>query len=168
MALLPFCNNEEVRAILGVNDLELKDETLDLPIYSLGLEHSLRKLAPVLSSTFLAIHELPTDTRTQKQNDLYTATRLYSAYSVARQAGIALSMYGPKTISDEKASFSRFPGEPYKEVLEMIEEELAKYGKLALEALAELKEIQLSSYTPISMVAVRRVYDPVTGEGSTP
>lgn len=164
MALRPFCSSDEVRSALGVSDDELEDAVLLLPIYALGLRESLLKISATLPDLFLSVHGMDESTRTSTQNTLFSSVRLYSTYAVARQVGIALGMLGPKTLSDEKASFSRFAGEPYKDVLQRIDSELARYGALIKQALDELGTPQSGPSLPVFMAVSKPNYDPVTGQ----
>lgn len=164
MDMQNYCLPDEVRAVLGVSDEELPNETLALGIYQIGLQESLLKVSPTLQSKFDAIRALSESARTGIQQKLHNRVRLFSTYAVARQAGLALGMLGPKALSDEKSSFSRFAGEPYKDVLGRIETELGKATTDVKEALAELDNEALSAHRGVGLVVVSRRYDPVTGE----
>ena len=43
--LSPFTTPADVRALLGVNDIEVADVTLGLPVFEMGLRHELRKVS---------------------------------------------------------------------------------------------------------------------------
>ena len=164
MALYPYCSNDEVRSVLGVSKLELGDEKLDLPVYNIGLQEALLDLSPTLLAVFSTANETPETDRPRRQVALINAVHLFSVYSKARQVGSALGMFTPKTLSDEKASYSRFAGEPYKDTLEEIDKQLAKYTAKVIDTMKAFDVPQGTVKTPVRFVAAKRRYDPVTGE----
>lgn len=165
MALTPYCENSEVRAALGVSDTELEDATLNLPIYSIGLKMGLEKISRSLPASFFAISQVAETERTDKQIRLYDSVRLYSIYFVAKQAGGALGLISIKSLTDNKANFSRFSDAPYRDVLDNIEEALADARAALLDALTEMGDTPVVTTPFTGLVVVNRSYDPVTGEG---
>lgn len=163
MALSPFCSNDEVRAALGVSDVELEDATLNLPFYAIGLKSGLERVSKTLPASFSAIAEIAETDRTDQQNRLYESVRLYSIYFVAKQAGGALGLLSVKSLTDNKANFSRFSDSPYESVMESIDAALSA-AKIGLqEVLAEMSNDAVRAYNPVGFFAVKRLYDPVTG-----
>lgn len=163
MTILDYTTYEDVRAALGVSDEELEDETLALTVYSSGLAEDLFDVATSLVQTYETIRDKDEADRTEKESRVYSLTRLFATYSVARQVGTALPMFSPKSMSDGKASMSRFSGEPYKDVLKGISEQYELFrGRLnrALEDLsASAGEVPLRRlFAPATPI-----YDPVTG-----
>ena len=163
MALSPYCSNDEVRATLGVSAIELGDEVLDLPMYTVGLQEALLELSPTLPAVFSSLSAIDQSQRTDVQNSFLNSVHLFSVYSVAKQVGVALSMLSPRTLSDEKSSYSRFSDGPYKDTLENIERQLAKWSTRVADVLNQMNDT-VRSETPVArFVAVKRRYDPVTG-----
>ena len=163
MALSPYCSNDEVRATLGVSALELGDQVLDLPMYTVGLQEALLELSPTLPAAFSSISAIDQSQRTEVQNSFLNSVHLFSVYSVAKQAGVALSMLSPRTLSDEKSSYSRFSDGPYKDTLENIEKQLAKWSAKVVEAISLMDNVVRTEEPTARFVAVKRRYDPVTG-----
>lgn len=161
MALLPYCDRDEVRAALGVNSVELPDAVLDLPIYQIGLLRELAKVSPTLPASFSAIAAKVEASRTAGEAALYSATRLFSAYAAARQVGVSLGSITPKSVGDGKANVARFSDSPYKDVLERVGVMLATARAALLDALAG--GVVQATPLPVSFVASQRFYDPVKG-----
>ena len=166
MALTTYCELDEVRAALGVSDVELSDAVLSLPVYEIGLARELTRVSvslPVAFSTALAVAE---GTRTAAQQALIDATHLFAVYAVARQVGVSLGAMAPKDIGDGKATMSRFSDSPYKDVLDRVD---ALYGSVRLSLIDALSAVigsstSTSSLTPRTVfMASTRGVDPVTG-----
>lgn len=164
MALTTYLQLAEVRAALGVNDIELKDTVLNLPVYEMGLLRELNKLSTSLPAAFSAINDKQENDRTEAEKELWQATRLFSVYAVAKQVGVSLASFAPKDVTDSKASISRFSGESYKETMDNIDEMFgALRGSLAeaLNAFNNVSTVPTGPFT--SFVAAGRGIDPVTG-----
>lgn len=166
MALTTYCDLSEIRAALGVNDVELSDAVLNLPVYEIGLVRELKKVSaslPVAFSTVLAIAE---ETRTDVAQELVDAVRLFSVYASARQVGVSLGAMAPKDVGDGKATISRFSDSPYKDVLNRIE---TMFGDTKTGLLTALNTYtgsgsSTASTTPYTVFkASNRATDPVTG-----
>lgn len=167
MSLTTYCQHSEVRSALGVNDQELRDEVLALPVYEMGLVRELNKLSTSLNAAFSAVAQLTPNARTALQAGLFDATRLFAVYAVAKQVGVSLANFAPKDVTDGKASVSRLAGDPAGDTMAKIDQmysalrnELdtvyAAYagGASALSA--------ASSPRPMFLASARRT-DPVTG-----
>lgn len=165
MALTQYCELDEVRAALGVNDVELPDTVLNLPIYEIGLVRELTKVSTSLPAAFSSVLGVLESARTAQQTDLYNATRMFSVYTCAKQVGVSLASITPKGVSDGKASVSRFSDSPYKDVLERVEAVLASARAHLIEAYATLSGSGASTQMslPLAFRAGGRTYDPVTG-----
>lgn len=164
MALTPYCENAEVRAALGVNAIELPDAVLNLPIYSIGLLRELNKVSSSLPAAFSGIEVKALEARTEAEQALHDAVRLFSAYASARQVGVSLASILPKDVGDGKATISRFADAPYKETLARVE---AMFGATRASVIASLDELNQTT-TPAAviapvLVAAQRSYDPITG-----
>lgn len=162
MGISEYTSFSEVRAILGVEDDELKDETLQLDTYGLELVEELREISPTLISLYSDIKDK--SDRSDEEGRVYELTRLFAVYYVAQQAGNALPMFSPRSIGDGKATMTRFSGEPYKEMLEEISGRVDLYRTRLKAALEELAAQTTNRSPRTTFVAVGPAYDPVTGE----
>lgn len=120
MVLIDYTTPSDIRAILGVTDEELEDSTLELDVYAISLEGELEDVSVNLPSQYATVSAISEASRTDAQRRFYQATRLFATYAVAQQLGSSLPMFGPKDISDGKATVSRFADSPYKQTLEEI------------------------------------------------
>lgn len=166
MALIDYCQLAEVRAALGVNDIELKDAVLTLPVYEMGLVRELNKISTSLRAAFFTISAKAPASRTEAEAALYDATHLFSVYAAAKQVGVSLASFAPKDVTDSKAGVSRFSGEPYKETMRRIEEAYAdsRIGvAAALDAYTGSSSVTASTTPFTHFVTAGRGVDPVTG-----
>lgn len=167
MSLTTYCDNSEVRSALGVNDLELKDTVLGLPVYEMGLVRELNKVSTSLNAAFSAIYQIAAQDRTANQSTLHDAVRMFSVYAVAKQVGVSLANFAPKDVSDGKASVSRFATEPFDNVLRRVDEmyeELKIDLRQAYEAFSGASSTSTSSLIPATaFLASKRLTDPITG-----
>jgi hypothetical protein len=106
--LTTYVNFDEVRAILGVDDTEIPDETLNLSIYVAALSEELGSISDSLDADFLLLKDTEAGSLTSEQTKLYQATTTFCTYSLAKQVAESLSMTAFKTLSDGKASVARF------------------------------------------------------------
>jgi hypothetical protein len=165
MALTQYCELDEVRAALGVNDVELPDTVLNLPIYEIGLVRELAKISASLPAAFSDLLDLAESAWSDQQAELFSATRMFSVYACAKQVGVALASMTPKGVSDGKASVARFSDSPYKDVLERIEGVLAGARVHLIETYASFTGSSTGTQMvlPIAFRAGGRTYDPVSG-----
>jgi hypothetical protein len=167
MSLTTYCDFSEVRSALGVNEIELSDGVLGLPVYEMGLIRELNRLSTSLNAAFLAIHLLTPSARTSTEAELHDAVRLFSVYAAAKQVGVSLANFAPKDVGDGKATISRYAGEPFEKVLSGIEDYYsALRGELRslYETFSSSSSIAVASTKPSKFfVAAKRGYDPVTG-----
>lgn len=163
MILTDYTTYNEIRAALGVSDDELDDATLALNVYSAGLEEDLFDVSPSMISTFTEINEKDEGDRSDKERRVLSLTRLFATYSVAKQLGTALPMFSPKSMSDGKASMSRFSGEPYKDVLKGLSEQYDLFRGRLVKALEDLSS-SVGIVTDRTMIRIAvPAFDPVTG-----
>lgn len=127
MPLTDYTSYDEVRAALGVSTDELEDATLALGMYSDSLELELESVNLGVPSLFTTVAALPEADRTDSQGRFYRTAKLFATYAVAKQLLPSLPMFGPKDISDGKATVSRFADSPYRETSKRVE---AKYDEL--------------------------------------
>ena len=162
MALSDYCDFGEIREALGVNDIELPDAALALPVYEIGLVRELSKLASALPAAFSTARQAsPQD---DQDKGLVDAVRLFSAYAVAKQAGASLAMRAPKDVGDGKATLSRWAGTPYEDTMNGVRAQLADARAGLAEAWAAYNSVTLATPTPATFfMASPRASDPVTG-----
>lgn len=164
MALTQYCELDEVRAALGVNNVELPDTVLNLPVYEIGLVRELSKVSASLPSVFQTLLVTPAATRTEQQQALLDSTRMFSVYASAKQVGVSLAALAPKDVSDGKASASRFPDSPYKDVLERLEQVYQQAKAHLVDTFGATTGTSVSTRTrPAVMMGSKRAYDPVSG-----
>lgn len=167
MALTDYAQYDEIRAALGVNNVELKDAVLALPVYEMGLVRELNKIStslPAAFSTVLAI--TPASARTALQEALFEATRLFSVYAAAKQVGVSLPSFLPKDVTDGKAATGRFAGTPFEATLAEVDRMFGstRGDLVATYALYSNTDAPTStSLPPTTFIAVGRASDPVTG-----
>ena len=159
MSILDYTTYDGIRAVLGVSTDELEDATLDLEIYDSGLVLDLEDVDLGLSEAYLA---LPA-TRTATQDRFHRTVRMFAAYSVARQLTASLPMFGPKDISDGKATVTRFADSPYKEVTKRVKEGFDSARTRLEKSYAALTSASYTLTIPTFMSVVSPASDPVTG-----
>jgi hypothetical protein len=158
--LLTYTSYAEVRAHLGVSDEELGDETLALGMYYTGLLEDLYVANPLAQETF---DTLPIEAdRTPLQSRVYRLTRLFASLSVARQLASSMPMFAPRSLSDGKASMSRFV-DPYTDVVKRIGEQYDLNLDRLKQALDELLAQTQPSVRRTVILGVGLARDPVTG-----
>ncbi len=164
MALTDFTSYAEIRSALGVSVDEIQDSELGLQLYELGLKVELKTLGSTLISSYTVAAATPSGSRTEEEEDLVTAVRLFATYSVARQLTTSLPLFSPKEMGDNKALMVRYSTDPYKEVVKAIKGKYEEY-KAYLETV-------FATYTSTTKVTTKRTYlgiaqsttvDPVTG-----
>lgn len=166
MALTTYLQLAEVRAALGVNDIELKDAVLTLPVYEMGLVRELNKISTSLPAAFSSIAAKAAGVRTVAEAALYDATKLFSVYAVARQVGVSLASFAPKDVTDSKAGVSRFSGEPYKDTMARLDVMYSALRDSLVTAMGAYSGATATTpaTTPFrTFVAAGRGVDPVTG-----
>jgi hypothetical protein len=172
MPLSIYCDPAEVRAALGVNHLELSDETVSLPVYEIGLVRELNKVstaasAPVtLAASFSLIRDKVQASRTEAEQALFESVRLFSVYQVASMVGVSLANFAPKSVSDGKASVTRNSGETFEAVTANIKEALARARAeliSALDGFISGVPALPEAAAPVLLMASKRGYDPVVG-----
>lgn len=164
MALTPYCSNDEVRAVLGITMSELKDDVLNLPVYAMGLRRELIRVSPSLPAAFSTVNSA--DPRSDAQQALYEATRLFAVYATAKQAGASVALSAPKGMTDDKSGFDRFADAPYKDVLARIDSAYSAARQDLVDAYAAYAGATSSTGfygMPSGMAVSSRTYDPVTG-----
>lgn len=166
MALTAYCEPDEVRAALGVSDLELSDAVLNLPVYEIGLVRELNKVSVSLPVAFSVVSAIAEEARTDVAQALMDATRLFSVYAAARQVGVSLGIMAPKDVGDGKASLARFSDSPYRDTLARVETMYVATRASLLDALNTYAGTTTGTKPTVPFtvfLASGRSYDPVTG-----
>lgn len=165
MALTDYLTFAEVRQAIGVEDDELTDDSLSLPMYETELAIALGSVGSTgtLQTDYLTWAAMAVTDRTAPQQNLYMLTRLYAVYStcIACMPWVALGTI--KGESDEKADYTRFGGN----VQEAMQVAVTASSERALIALSTAYANYLQLTTPrVSLsysVAASPSYDPITG-----
>lgn len=166
MALTTYCDLDEVRAALGVNEIEISDAVLNLPVYEIGLVRELNRVSVSLPVAFSVVTAIAEELRTAKATALVDAVHLFSVYASARQVGGSLGTMVPKDVGDGKASVTRFSDSPYRDTLTRVETMFQGTRASLLDAFNTYSETtpSTSALTPgVVFMASGRSYDPVTG-----
>lgn len=145
----------DVRGILGVAEEELPDRVVLLDTYGYLLEQDLRDVRETLPEEYQVALE-NSDAASKK---LVRTTRTFASLALARALCMSLPMFGPKDISDSKATISRFADSPYKETSKRVE---AAFG-LMRQTLQTLANGTVSNSTFTFMAVASPSYDPVVG-----
>lgn len=161
MALTDYTSYAQIRALLGVEDDELADETIGLEVYSTGLLEDLLDVGLTLEADYATVNAI--ENRSTAQQRLWRTVRSFASFSVAKRVGASLSMFGPKDVTDGKAGVSRFSDAPYKATMKNIEVE---YG-VAKQRLTEAYNAYGSASKTLAprtyFAASKPSFDPVTG-----
>lgn len=157
---------DDVRAVLGVSDDELSDETLGLFVYQHALEEAYDSLSeeviPLYDSIVEKIEAKQLVTRNERKAK--GLMEVYGIYVVADKAASALPMFAAQSITDGKAEGRRFD-EAYAQVLKDLRAEKATYMEKLKEVLVTLG-ITIEEEAPYVFPFGRATLDidPVTNE----
>lgn len=164
MKITEYTTFADVRSILGVEDDELRDETLELRTYSHALSEALHEVSPNLVELYRELQEKEPEERSSIEGRVVALTQLFASYAVALEASAALPMFSPRSIGDGKGSITRFSNDPYKDTIERIEQRFHLYRDRLRETLEELAEESQERVLPTFFRSASPAYDPVTGE----
>ena len=160
--LISYTSYDEVRAVLGLNKKELKDDTLALSMYETIVAVELDDVAPNLNSEYLAI--INTTTSTDEQKDFAKLVKVFATFAIAKYLLTSLPMLAPKDISDGKATLSRFSDSPYKETQERVTASYSLYRNKVSEAYNTLFNVSNVSVSFPLMGSASPTFNPVTNE----
>ena len=122
-----YTSYAEIRAVIGVDALELPDATLGLQTFATALYRTLLSITNSSGETLVALFDAidPFD-MDMSEEILYYTIKEYATYVVADACCSGLSMFALKSDSDGKATQSRFSSEAtFKDVAKNIQQRLA-------------------------------------------
>ena len=122
-----YTSYAEIRAVIGVDALELPDATLGLQTYATALYRTLLSITNSSGDTLVALFDAidPFDMDISEEI-LYYTIKEYATYVVADACCSGLSMFALKSDSDGKATQSRFASEAtFKDVVKNVQQRLA-------------------------------------------
>lgn len=163
MNLLAYTTHGEIRAALGINDIELPDETLSLAMYSSNLSMELDDLNLALQPRFEIVKAIPDAALSRDQRRFLDAARLFATYTVAKQLCGSLPMFGPKSVGDSKTEVSRFSDSPYKETIKSVKKEWDINRQRVAAALGALELSNATTIERTVFLVSSPSSDPVTG-----
>lgn len=162
MALTTYCQYSEIRAILGTNNLELKDETLALPLYERVLKLELREIKDDLPEYFEAL--AANNAKTNDETRAFELTQVLSAYLVARELLVSMPKFSPTQVTDGKAEIQREES-LFEKTKDLIEYSVDRITNKLLAALNTLDpNVAVASIKlPTVFSSTGLLVDPVTG-----
>ena len=122
-----YTSYAEIRAVIGVDALELPDATLGLQTFATALYRTLLSITNSSGDTLVALFDTidPFDMDISEEI-LYYTIKEYATYVVADACCSGLSMFALKSDSDGKATQSRFSSEAtFKDVAKNVQQRLA-------------------------------------------
>ena len=122
-----YTSYAEIRAVIGVDALELPDATLGLQTFATALYRTLLSITNSSGDTLVALFDAidPFDMDVSEEI-LYYTIKEYATYVVADACCSGLSMFALKSDSDGKATQSRFSSEAtFKDVVKNVQQRLA-------------------------------------------
>lgn len=164
MLLSDFTTFEEVRATLGVSDVELPDSTLLLALYATSLSIELRQVGSTLAADYQTIKAIPEGTRSAAQQDVFDAVNVFAPYAIAVQLASSLPLFSPKAVSDGKATMTRYSDSPYKVAIERCKAEYDRWKAYLVEKYGVFKPAAAVAFAlPVFFRAASPDSNPVTG-----
>lgn len=158
--LTTYTTNADVRAVLGVSDDDLDDQTLSLALYSDYLDQELEDIALTLPATYAATKAIttPTDIETR----FLKACSLFATFSVAKQLTASLPLFAAKDVTDGKAALGRFDS-PFAGVIKSVNEQYEKQRARLVATLTAMGTTSTASVARVYMAVASPSSDPVTG-----
>lgn len=161
--LTDYTTYDDIRSALGVSADEIEDATLALETWDNHLQFKLDDINALLPESYTEIVAISVASRTSTQAKLYRATRLYATLAVADALTASLPLFGPKDISDGKATVSRFADSPYKAVVLKVQSQFEEAKTRLVNAWAELNASSSVRAPRTYMSTSSPTTDPVTG-----
>lgn len=155
-----FIAYDSVRALLGVSSKELPDSVLSDPLYANRLKLELVDIDQAIEDKYATAQ----GETSEAAKSFVAAFDIFVVCAMGLFCLPALPMFSPKSVTDGKASFSRYSDSPYRETVSKLEAEYDKYRKELVDALAVYDGGSASDYAPLTFAVVSSPsYDPVTG-----
>lgn len=161
---------KDIRALLGVGILELKDETIDLPVWDLQVEDEISKVysnLPTVFETLLAKKQAneqdPTNPPlTRLEAKIVGSTQVYGTYAKAVLIGNGMPQFAYSGLGDGKANYTKTP--EYEKTLAGLYGTMSVVADNLKEHLKDYGEnVPVTSYT-FNISNVGLAVDPVTGD----
>lgn len=165
MELTDYTTYAEVRAVMGVSDIELPDSQLELPLYLTKLQADLDSIDDRINGLYENLLEGDEDALDPGEMKFIRAVQVFAPYAVGRGASSFVSMSGLKRIEDGKAKAERFANS-FGDMLQGIVSEYYKWRAHLVEMFTALG-YEVAPLPPrVWTSVVTPAYNPVTGEGS--
>lgn len=149
MTLLDFCAYADIRAVLGVEDDELTNDTLALELYLSSLKLEFNETSAGALAQYTTVAALAETARTADQQAFYEGCRLFAMYATANRLASSLPLFAPKDITDGKSATGRFADSPYREA---IQETKSQYERLRLKLPGLLAALSATTAQPVARV----------------
>lgn len=165
MAVTDYTTYNDIRAVLGISDEELEDETLALDVTSNRLDMLLGRVAtglPAAWSDAKAAVDAGTPTTLQKR--LVGCVQVWASYAVAGLMLTSMRMFAPKKLTDGKGEFDRFT-DPWASMKEDIAGIQADTEATIRDILDELGELQAPVTVRVFVGTAGLVENPIVGNG---
>lgn len=162
--LTDYLSFPEVRQAIGVEDDELTDDALSLPMYETELGIALAQVGDGgLQDLYLTVLAKDDTVRSAIEKKLYNQTRLYAVYSMALVALTATPLQAMKGEGDEKANYSRFGGDVHQQVLDRVTAAAERTLVALSGTYATATSVVVTRVSRVYMAAASPSYDPITG-----
>lgn len=154
---------DEIRAMLGVDEKELSDSKIDLPVYLRSVKIAVGRLDP--QRRFWSTYEaLPANGLTDVQQRFSDAFLAFVGWKAASSFAVSLPQSSPRSITDGKASFQRQPNSS----MDTYDNILAQLGSAADDLIAAAVELLPPPEVVVSTLGLMAraslgASDPITG-----
>ena len=154
-----YTSYSDIRAALGVDEDDISDETLGLPIYDDLLTQDLEDVDLTVVDTYTTTTAISSPTAAETR--FLRACKLFATFSVARQLTSSLPLFAAKQMTDGKAQIQRFDN-PYQETIKKVNEQ---YGLARSRLVTTLLAIGTTADTVVKTYfgVASPSTDPVTG-----
>lgn len=153
----------EIRAVLGVDDDELTDTTLALPVYDSYLTMELEEVNIDLPATYATVKAESAPTAPQQR--FIQATQMFATFAVAKQLSSSLPLFTVKQQTDSKAGVTRFDN-PYKDTIASIAKEYDRLKNRLVQALNAVGSATEVSAKRVFFSTSPATYNPITNAGA--
>lgn len=157
--LLDYTTPEEIRAVLGVDEVDIADATLALPIYESYLTMELEDIDVTLPDLFATTSALPTPTAAETR--FLTIAKMFATFALAKHLTGSLPLFALKQESDGKAQASRFDN-PYRDVINSVNREYDRVKSKLLNAMQAISAPTTTSTPRVYFSTVALSTDPIT------